>query len=88
MSVVAEDPTMVKYLLDQGVKIHERCYGNFFCPEDQKASRNDSMEHELVDVKPKTNYQGYKSTDLLSHMSNVSSVWKEPFYFLIHIVLL
>jgi len=39
MSVVAEDPTMVKYLLDQGVNIHERCYGSFFCPDDQKASR-------------------------------------------------
>ena len=49
MSVVAEDPTMVKYLLDQGINIHEECYGNFFCPEDQKPSRNDSLgpEHFL-----------------------------------------
>ena len=46
MSAVAEDPTMVKYLLEQGVDIHERAYGNFFCPEDQKPSRNDSLEHE------------------------------------------
>ncbi len=78
MSVVAEDPTMVKYLLDQGVDIHERsssdrcdintkkssnkntcrCYGSFFCPEDQKPSRNDSLDHELVDVCLKSNYQG------------------------------
>ena len=58
MSAVAEDPTMVKYLLDQGVEIHERCYGNFFCPEDQKYSRNDSLEHEIVDVCEKSNYQG------------------------------
>ena len=61
MSVVAEDPTMVKYLLDQGVElkfIHEKCYGNFFCPEDQKASRNDSLTHEEVDVCLKSNYQG------------------------------
>ena len=49
---------MVKYLLDQGINIHERCYGNFFCPDDQKASRNDSLEHELVDVSQRTNYQG------------------------------
>ena len=46
MSAVAEEPTMVKYLLEQGVDIHERAYGNFFCPEDQKPSRNDSLEHE------------------------------------------
>ena len=59
MSVVAEDPTMVKYLLDQGVEIHEKCYGNFFCPEDQKPSRNDSLDHEEVDVCIPTNYAGY-----------------------------
>ena len=59
MSVVAEDPTMVKYLLDQGINIHEECYGNFFCPEDQKPSRNDSLEHERVDVKLMTDYKGY-----------------------------
>lgn len=58
MSVVAEDPTTVKYLLDQGVNIHERCYGNFMCPEDQKASRSDSLDHEIVDVCTKSNYQG------------------------------
>ena len=46
MSVVAEDPTMVKYLLDQGINIHEECYGNFFCAEDQKPSRNDSLGQE------------------------------------------
>lgn len=59
MSVVAEDPTMVKYLLDQGIEIHERAYGNFFCPEDQKGTRNDSLDHEIVDVAPETNYEGY-----------------------------
>ena len=59
MSCVAEDPTMVKYLLDQGINIQEKCYGNFFCPEDQKPSRNDSLDHEYVDVCTKTNYAGY-----------------------------
>ena len=48
-----------RYLLEQGVNIHEKCYGNFFCPEDQKFSRNDSLNHEEVDVCLKTNYQGY-----------------------------
>ena len=59
MSAVAEDPTMVKYLLEHGVKIHERAYGNFFCPEDQKPSRNDSLDHEEVDVCTATDYDGY-----------------------------
>ena len=59
MSVVAEDPTMVKYLLDQGINIHEECYGNFFCPEDQKPSRSDSLDHERVDVRLLTDYKGY-----------------------------
>lgn len=59
MSVVAEDPTMVKWLLDQGIIINERCYGNFFSPEDQKPSRNDSFEHEVVDVCVRTNYAGF-----------------------------
>ena len=38
---------------------HEKCYGNFFCPEDQKMSRMDSLEHEYVEVCTKTNYAGY-----------------------------
>ena len=59
MSVVAEDPTMVKYLLDQGVKIEEKCYGNFFCADDQKGSRNDSLDHEEVDLCVATNYYGF-----------------------------
>ena len=41
------------------IDIHEKCYGNFFCPEDQKPSRNDSLEHEEVDLCIKTDYQGY-----------------------------
>lgn len=59
MAVVAEDPTMVKYLLDLGIEIHEKCYGNFFCPEDQKPSRNDSLDHEYVDVCVQTDYAGF-----------------------------
>lgn len=58
MSAVAEDPTMVKYLLEEGVKVHERAYGNFFCPDDQRPGRNDSLDHEEVDVCINTNYAG------------------------------
>ncbi|XP_076317124.1 transient receptor potential cation channel subfamily V member 5-like isoform X2 [Tachypleus tridentatus] len=59
MAIVNEDPAMVKFLVDNGVNYHERCIGNFFCPEDQKASRMDSLEYETVDVAVKTNYEGY-----------------------------
>ncbi|XP_043266847.1 transient receptor potential cation channel subfamily V member 5 [Venturia canescens] len=59
IAIVNEDPAMVKYLLDSGADVHERCFGNFMCPEDQKASRTDSLEHEWVCVAPETNYNGY-----------------------------
>ncbi|XP_050673208.1 transient receptor potential cation channel subfamily V member 5 isoform X2 [Leptidea sinapis] len=59
MTIVNEDPTMVKFLLDAGANYHERCFGNFMCPEDQKASRSDSLDHEWVNVQPDTNYNGY-----------------------------
>ncbi|XP_017757214.1 PREDICTED: transient receptor potential cation channel subfamily V member 5 [Eufriesea mexicana] len=59
IAIVNEDPAMVKFLLDSGADVHERCVGNFMCPEDQKASRSDSVEHEWVCVIPETNYNGY-----------------------------
>ncbi|XP_032689459.1 transient receptor potential cation channel subfamily V member 5 isoform X2 [Odontomachus brunneus] len=59
IAIVNEDPAMVKYLLDSGADVHERCFGNFMCPEDQKASRLDSLDHEWVTVSPETNYSGY-----------------------------
>lgn len=59
MAIVNEDAAMVKFLLDKGVDYHQRCCGNFFCPEDQKDSRTDNWDHEPVDVCLKTNYEGY-----------------------------
>lgn len=58
IAIVNEDPSMVKFLLDSGADVHERCIGNFMCPEDQKASRADSLDHEWVCVTPETNYNG------------------------------
>ncbi len=49
---------MVKFLLDSGADIHERCIGNFMCSEDQKTSRSDSLDHEWVNLQPETNYEG------------------------------
>jgi hypothetical protein len=70
MGCVAEDASLVKWLLDIGSDIHRwnrfhhhrghfrRCYGNFFCCDDQKRFRSDSKTHEHVDIPLKTNYLG------------------------------
>jgi ankyrin repeat protein len=58
LAIVNEDPAMVKFLLDSGSDYHERCVGNFMCPEDQKGSRTDSLDHEYVNLSPETNYEG------------------------------
>jgi len=36
MAIVNEDSSMVKFLLNNGVNVNERCFGNFMSPEDQK----------------------------------------------------
>nr|XP_019536378.2 transient receptor potential cation channel subfamily V member 5 [Aedes albopictus] len=59
VAIVNEDPAMVKYLLDSGSDVDERCCGTFMCPEDQKATRYDSIETEIICVLPMTNYDGY-----------------------------
>nr|CAH7722831.1 unnamed protein product [Callosobruchus chinensis] len=59
IAIVNEDPSMVKYLLEQDVNIQERAFGCFFTPEDQKSSRIDSLDHEWVNLCPETNYDGY-----------------------------
>lgn len=38
MAIVNEDTKMVKYLLDCGANVHQRCMGRFFLPDDQKGS--------------------------------------------------
>ncbi|KAJ8668889.1 hypothetical protein QAD02_000148 [Eretmocerus hayati] len=59
IAIVNEDPSMVKFLLDSGADVNERCIGNFMSAEDQKATRCDSLDHEWVCVSPETNYEGY-----------------------------
>lgn len=59
IAIVNEDPAMVKFLLDAGANVNERCFGAFMSAEDQKPSRTDNPEHEWVDVNPMTNYDGY-----------------------------
>uniref|UniRef100_T1IIR8 Ion transport domain-containing protein n=1 Tax=Strigamia maritima TaxID=126957 RepID=T1IIR8_STRMM len=59
MAIVNEDLPMVKFLLDNGADFHGRCFGSFFSPEDQKNSREDTLDHEWVGVCTETNYEGY-----------------------------
>ncbi|KAG5682668.1 hypothetical protein PVAND_012006 [Polypedilum vanderplanki] len=59
IAIVNEDPAAVKFLLDSGADIHERCFGTFMSPEDQKGTRYDVIEHEAICVNPITNYEGY-----------------------------
>ena len=57
-AIVNEDPEMVRFLLSRGADVHQRCFGAFFCPDDQRSSRTDSLEHEWVDVNQKSTYTG------------------------------
>ena len=60
MAIVNEDPAMVKYLLDKDEwSLHNgRCVGSFFSTVDQLNVRVDIPGSEIVEMKPKTNYQG------------------------------
>ncbi len=58
MAIVAEDPAIVKYLLDNGADYHQRCVGNFFTADDQKSGRKDVYEHEWFQLPLETNYEG------------------------------
>uniref|UniRef100_A0A915MB36 ANK_REP_REGION domain-containing protein n=1 Tax=Meloidogyne javanica TaxID=6303 RepID=A0A915MB36_MELJA len=57
-AIVNEDPSLCNYLLQHGADVNQRCYGAFFCPDDQKGSRTDSLEHEYVELSLKTDYGG------------------------------
>ncbi|XP_076454836.1 transient receptor potential cation channel subfamily V member 5-like [Babylonia areolata] len=59
IAIVNEDPAMVKFLLDNGADYSVRACGNFFCPDDQKDSRTDCIDHEYVSVCAKTDYNGH-----------------------------
>ena len=58
MAVVNEEMSMVKYLLDHGADVHQRCIGKFFCADDQKEMRDDCLDHEWYEMNVETNYQG------------------------------
>ncbi|EYC24638.1 hypothetical protein Y032_0013g2022 [Ancylostoma ceylanicum] len=58
-AVINQDCHMAYMLLKKGADVNVRCYGAFFCAEDQKAGRTDSLEHEYVELPLKTAYTGH-----------------------------
>uniref|UniRef100_A0A914XM03 Uncharacterized protein n=1 Tax=Plectus sambesii TaxID=2011161 RepID=A0A914XM03_9BILA len=59
MGVVNEDPQVVRFLLHRGANVAQRCSGNFFTCDDQKASRTDTIDHEWVALSKSTRYMGH-----------------------------
>lgn len=59
MGIVAENPSLVKYLLVCGADVHQRCTGKFFTCDDQKPKRVDHLENEHPSLPVNTNYKGY-----------------------------
>jgi len=59
MAIVNEDPSMVSYLLSCGADVHQRCIGKFFCPDDQKEKRQQSLLYEFPSYPLDTDYIGY-----------------------------
>ncbi|VDM45663.1 unnamed protein product [Toxocara canis] len=57
-AIMNEDSAMVYFLLRRGADVNARCYGAWFCPDDQKSSRTDSLEHESVELSLSTDYAG------------------------------
>ncbi|XP_041477410.1 transient receptor potential cation channel subfamily V member 5-like [Lytechinus variegatus] len=58
-AIVNEDFPMVKFLVEHGANIDERACGTFFLPDDQKNTRKDTYDHEVIVVDNKTNYHGH-----------------------------
>uniref|UniRef100_A0A1I7Z815 ANK_REP_REGION domain-containing protein n=1 Tax=Steinernema glaseri TaxID=37863 RepID=A0A1I7Z815_9BILA len=55
-----ENAEMVRFLLKKGASVSQRCCGNFFTCDDQKAMRTDSVDCEEHVVLPaKTDYSGH-----------------------------
>uniref|UniRef100_A0A914RTT0 ANK_REP_REGION domain-containing protein n=1 Tax=Parascaris equorum TaxID=6256 RepID=A0A914RTT0_PAREQ len=75
-AIVNEDIEMVYFLLRYKADVHQRCYGSFFCADDQKASRTDSLEHEWVDLVQNTRYTG--SAYVLGRVPTVVCCVHEP----------
>ena len=61
MAIVNENQEMVHYLCKHGANIHERAYGAFLMPEDQRKSRKDNFTQEEIVLSDVTNYERWAS---------------------------
>ena len=57
MAIVNANQEMVHFLCKHGANIHERAYGAFLCPEDQRKSRKDHPVKEGIVLSDVTNYE-------------------------------
>ncbi|CAJ0938994.1 unnamed protein product, partial [Mesorhabditis belari] len=57
-AIINEDCHMAHILLKKGANVHTRCYGAFFCAEDQRSHRGDIPDEESVQLPIRTNYTG------------------------------
>ncbi|GMR60506.1 hypothetical protein PMAYCL1PPCAC_30701, partial [Pristionchus mayeri] len=58
-AIINQDVPLVAFLLKRGADVQTRCYGAYFCADDQKNGRTDSLEHEYVELPvERTNYTG------------------------------
>ncbi|EDO37108.1 predicted protein [Nematostella vectensis] len=62
MAIVNGDLALVHFLCKNGIDIHQRACGAFFCPDDQKSSREDCETQESVVLCTETNYQSLSNT--------------------------
>ncbi|KAK3698098.1 hypothetical protein QZH41_017531, partial [Actinostola sp. cb2023] len=57
MAIVNENLNMVHFLCKNGINIHERAFGAFFCPEDQQDMREDDECKETIILNDETDYK-------------------------------
>ncbi|GMT06183.1 hypothetical protein PENTCL1PPCAC_28357, partial [Pristionchus entomophagus] len=58
-AIINQDVPLVALLLKRGADVNQRCFGAYFCADDQKGNRTDSLEHEWVELNcTSTNYTG------------------------------
>ncbi|MFH4975501.1 hypothetical protein AB6A40_002210 [Gnathostoma spinigerum] len=58
MGICSENPEIVRYLLSHGADVSQRCCGNFFTCDDQKGTRTDAADQEIVLLSKSTTYNG------------------------------
>ena len=74
MAIANENQAMVHFLCKHGADIHERAYGAFFCPEDQRKSRRDHPVQEGIVLSDETNYERWEKNETVMDVNCVMEV--------------